>query len=128
MAGDNEKSLGEFKGRTYYSIHKPHGTGKEDIPYDAKMDSVIYSLALPENRTNENVRQVQPYFADIGYLDSTQVDSYFGRKTQGAINRYTLNTQSFDQLQRSGSKKVDSIWNRFKTWKDDIMNWETKGE
>tara|TARA_R100000152_G_C6769089_1_gene194803 strand:- start:627 stop:1010 length:384 start_codon:yes stop_codon:yes gene_type:complete len=127
--------MGEFsKGRNktfWYSDARPQGTGNEGLTYNketyAMVSRVVNNLHGKNKVTNEEVKEVQSYLVDIGYLDPYYVDSYgnhhssidgyVGGRTHGAAKRYLFNLSTenmnagiFDFIERAG----DTIMNLFK--------------
>tara|TARA_R100000458_G_C8253747_1_gene230182 strand:+ start:439 stop:849 length:411 start_codon:yes stop_codon:yes gene_type:complete len=98
------------KSKTFwFSDARPEGEGKTGLEYDPHMyklvEKTIYKLQKhwfgDEAVTNEEVKVLQKYLVEIGYLDPFYVDSYgqshssidgyVGGRTHGAAKRYLYN-------------------------------------
>ena len=131
--------MGEFSPGTqtfWYSDARPKGQGREGIEYDKHMydlvEKTIYKLQKHQHGseavTNDEVRVLQNYFVDIGYLDSHYIDSYgnphdsidgyVGGRTHGAAMRYLynfggdkMNADIWNFVEKAG-KRMERGWNR----------------
>ena len=89
----------------WYSDARPQGTGNEGIEYNAsrydQVDRLISSLHGKNKITNKEVKAIQGYLVEVGYLDSTytdrhgnvhnSIDGFVGGRTHGAARRYLIN-------------------------------------
>jgi hypothetical protein len=94
-----EAPKGYYKNNVWISGKIPEGKGK-DVEYNKEgLDAI--RAASSSNRTPEQVKIAQEFLANIGYLDSSDVDSMYGPKTRGASRRYELNFTGPDRIWES---------------------------
>ena len=86
---------GYYEGNSYISDTKPKGTGKKDVPFDARLyDLANYVYYNSETAHPDSVDVLQKELLKIGYLDEKNPqsnDGHIGRMTRGGAYRYMLN-------------------------------------
>ena len=110
---ENLKKGGTFKGSIYFSNRAPKDTG-EPPKSNKEINDILRKVLLP-GVTNEEVMKAQQYLASdsVRYLHPEDIDGILGPKTIGAVKRHRINT----------NPDVEDIFDRFKTWKDNMLNW-----
>ena len=106
MAYDKDE-LGTFDGSVYYSKKLPKDKGK--VKYDSEVMRMLRKAELP-GASRTDVGKAQEILAEIGYIEPSQIDSFKGPITMGAIQRYKYSASG-----------VDRIYEAFETWKDNLF-------
>jgi len=101
-------NFSEGKKTYWYSDARPEGKGNEGLKFDNdrydQVSRVVSNLHGRNAVTNKEVKAVQKYLVQVGYLDSTYVDAkgsehdsvdgFVGGRTHGAAKRYLTNFSS----------------------------------
>ena len=100
---------GTYEGNIYYSNILPQG--KDETPW-SKRGSILVKNAAQSSPKKSDILAAQNYFAEIGYMDPSEIDGRKGKQLVGMIRRWNLN---------AGTSK-EAMYDAMKGWKDRLFD------